>query len=225
VFVVVACDPIDADDMAGATAMNQGPLAARLDPDGDRLHAATAGRAAVARPIVEVSTPETVGTMVSISGAGRVRGHGHATATTEEVARGAVAAPAVFVGSHGFVTPRTGSTRIPAKSGRSRASPMTRPGPGFSRIQKRARPIRESVSELSGEGAAGWAEARAGRRSLARILLYEAGSRADLKRANKGHAWASAIRGMRILSAGSRSVKQEIALRPIPSRQEALRTA
>ena len=101
-LVVVPGDSIDPRDLAGSAAVDDGPLALRPDPDRDRLHAATTRRPPVPGSLVDMSAPQTIRTMVAISGSGRSAVDRQSAPTTKEVVRGAIAAPPSFSSSQGF---------------------------------------------------------------------------------------------------------------------------
>lgn len=67
--VVVAGDPVARQRAAAVAAMNEHPLAVLPNGNGDRFHRGQAVGRAVARIVVEVTRPEAVRTVISVSGA------------------------------------------------------------------------------------------------------------------------------------------------------------
>lgn len=73
--VVVGGRPVEVDDLARQAAMDEDPLAAAANRDGNRLHQRPALPVPVTRDVVvEVAAPQAVWTVIAMAGAGRVKG-------------------------------------------------------------------------------------------------------------------------------------------------------
>ena len=73
--VIVGGDAVGIQLTAPATPVNDGPLAALPDPDTDGLHNAAAVSGPVAGLLVYVQAGQTVGTVVAVGAARRIRDH------------------------------------------------------------------------------------------------------------------------------------------------------
>ena len=91
--VVVGGRPVEVDDLARQATVDEDPLAAAANRDGDRLHRRPAVGVPVARDvIVEVAAPQAVGAVIAVVGAGGVQGDVEPAVPAAECLAGGVVA-------------------------------------------------------------------------------------------------------------------------------------
>jgi hypothetical protein len=94
--VVVGGRPVEVDDLARQATVDEDPLAAAANRDGDRLHRRPAVGVPVAGDvIVEVAAPQAVGAVIAVVGAGGVQGDVEPAVPAAECLAGGVVAALV----------------------------------------------------------------------------------------------------------------------------------